>query len=94
MACLELVSPCVTQFQSSLFLWVVAPTLHVPRKLISPLLVFFKPQHFAPVSYGDMGHVHSFPQELFPTHGPSSLLLLVHHIFIPLSPLLHLNLLL
>lgn len=70
MICLELVSPCVTKLQSSLFLWVVASTLPTPRNLISALLGLLDP-----VSYEDMRQDHSFPQEISQSHNPA------HHFF-------------
>lgn len=92
-AWLELVSPSVTQFQSSL--WVVASTLPTPRNSISALLGLLNLllSTFAPVSYGDMGGIGSFISiGIFPS--PQPLLTArsrAPRVFIPLFPLLYPN---
>lgn len=70
MICLELVSPSVTKWQSSLFLWVVASTLPAPRNLISALLGLLNPLSQCPMGTWDrIIHFHrNFPKATIPAH--------------------------
>lgn len=88
-ACLELVSPSVTQFQSSLFLWVVAasalPTL---RNSISALLGLLNlllstlPQCPTAGTWDGFIHFHrNFPQPTVPPHSSFSCTTCLHSSF-------------